>query len=209
MIVLALLTILCFVACDLKDTPVETTSSETEANTPAATTEKATSAPSDDDDDGEGDGDDVSSDPSVDIDYRDQLDEILKKNAEKDFEGIALDAKATVGMNIVTSGVTSNNTMSMDLSLVMNKNYEFSGGFSSAYLFDTDEPMTVVFVDGMLYSKNPSGELLKASATEEDILAMLGLDEMPSFDMSEIPEDELAELPQEVVDFLTEGHNLG
>jgi hypothetical protein len=109
-----------------------------------------------------------------------------------------------VGMNIVTSGVTSNNTMSMDLSLVMNKNYEFSGGFSSAYLFNTDNPLTVVWVDGVIYAKSPSDETLKANATKEDLLKILDLDEMPSFDMSEIPEDELAELPQEVVDFLTD-----
>ena len=192
LIVLALLTILCFVACDTTDTPADTARPD---GTEAATTpaDKVTTAEPDDDDD-------QPSDSKVDKDYRDQLDEILKKNAEKDFEGIALDAKATVGMNIVTSGVTSNNTMSMDLSLVMNKNYEFSGGFSSAYLFDTDEPMTVVFVDGMLYSKNPSGELLKASATEEDILAMLGLDEMPPFSsdpLEMIPEDVWTELPPE------------
>ena len=193
-IVLALLTILCLVACDSADAPADTA---TPGNTEATTTKApvTTDEPDDDDDDT----------PKTGIDYRDELGKILEKNAAETLDAFAMNVNMTVGMNFVTDGMNSNNTIPMEFSFVMNKSNAFYANVSSTYLFNTDEPLTMVCVDGMVYRTTPDGELIKASATEEDIKEMLGLEEMPSFstDISEmIPEEVWDELPPKVADAL-------
>lgn len=196
-IVLALLTILCLVACDSADAPADTA---TPGNTEATTTKAPVTTDEPDDDD---DGDDDDDTSNAGISYADQLNAIFAKAEKEDVQSAAIDVTASMGVDMIIDGATNQTTIPMSLSLVMNEKSEFYADVSASEMLGLDTNCTLVYVDGVVYRTDANGEMVKANASENDIEEMLGLEDM-SFDMSDLSEEELAELPEEVADLLTD-----